>query len=501
MRKIVECVPNFSEGRREGVVEAIASAIESANVTMLDVEMDADHNRSVITFVGPPEAAVLGAFRGIEKAVELIDLNVHEGAHPRLGAADVVPFVPVSGVGMEECIDLARRLGRMVWERLRVPVYFYEHAATREERRSLPKVRKGQFEGLREEVRTNPERAPDLGERELHPTAGAVVIGAREPLIAFNVNLDTRDVKIAKAIAKRIRERSGGMPGVRALGFEIGEKNCVQVSMNLVDFRRTNMSAAYSEIARIASKEHGVDVLGSEVVGLVPLDAVSGAFTDLIRAEGFTPDQILEVKMERMSRLHQLRVDDLVSRLASSDPTPGGGSAAALALALGVGLTKMAALHTNRKSGVDPIPVDRMADLLTGALTNIQKDTDAFDRVMHAYRLPRTTQEEREARKEAISGALRGAAEVPLSVMRDALEAMRLLRDVSERCDRNIISDVESAAHMLNAAFLSAMANVRVNVRSLKGRGDDLLTEAETYREEWDQLYGRVLQQHQERGV
>jgi glutamate formiminotransferase len=466
--------------------------IESAGVTVLDEEMDADHNRSVITFVGAPENVVQAAFNGISKAVELIDLNKHEGEHPRIGAADVVPFVPISGVTMDECVVLAKELGKLVWERLRVPIYFYESAATRPERRALPELRKGEFEGLREEVKVNPERAPDIGEKELHQTAGATVIGARAPLIAFNVNLKTQDIKIAKGIAKRIREKDGGMPGVRALGFELKEKGCVQVSMNLVDYHKTNMSEAYARVLEVATKEFNVEVLESEVVGLVPMEAVDSAFVSLIRAVGFKPGQILELRIDEKAKLHQLKLDDFISRLASSDPTPGGGSASALALALGAALMKMVALHTNTKGNakIETLHVD---DILSHAQTRIQEDAESFDRVMGAFKLPKSTDEEKAVRKKEINASFKAAADVPLSVMKDVIASGRMLTRIVEVCEKSVLSDVTVAAHMLNAAFHGASANVRINALSLKEEGKDYLSISTALGEEWGPIYRKVL--------
>jgi len=296
--RIVECVPNFSEGRRKEVVDAIADAGRSvAGVTVLDVEMDANHNRSVITLVGDPDAAAEAAFRMAAKAVALIDLNVHRGEHPRIGALDVCPFIPIRGVAMDDCVRLARDLGRRLADELGVPVYLYEAAATRPERRALPDIRKGEFEGLKVEVETNPDRAPDFGPPRLHPTAGASVVGARPPLIAYNVNLGTADVKVAKAIAKRVREKDGGLPAVRALGFELRDRGLVQVSMNLVNYKVTSIAAAFDAVSRHAA-ERNVPVVASEIVGLLPADALPPDAVARLKLENFRPDQILENRLK-----------------------------------------------------------------------------------------------------------------------------------------------------------------------------------------------------------
>ena len=296
-REIVECVPNFSEGRRKEVVDAIADAIRFVPGTkLLDVEMDANHNRAVVTFIGDRKAVAEAAFRGAEKAVALIDLTVHRGEHPRIGALDVCPFVPVSGVTMEECVAIARAVGERIARELKVPVYLYEEAATRPERRALPDSRKGEFEGLREEIKTNPERAPDFGPRQLHPTAGASVVGARAPLIAFNVNLGTPDVQVAKKIAHAIRESSGGLKYVRAKGFALKDRGIVQVSMNMINYKGTPLFRAY-ELIKAEAERYGVPIVGSEIVGLVPLDAVVDSAGFYLKLENFKVEQILETRL------------------------------------------------------------------------------------------------------------------------------------------------------------------------------------------------------------
>jgi glutamate formiminotransferase len=296
-REIVECVPNFSEGRRKEIVDAITAAIAFVNgVKVLDVEMDANHNRAVVTFIGDRRAIAEGAFRGAQKAVELIDLNVHRGEHPRIGALDVCPFVPISAVTMEDCVAIARAVGERIAKELEVPVYLYEEAATRPDRRALPDIRKGEFEGLREAIKADPSRAPDFGPRELHATAGATVVGARAPLIAFNVNLGTKDVKIAKNIAKAIRESDGGLKYVRAKGFELKDRGIVQVSMNMTNYKGTPLFRAY-ELIKVEAERYGVAIVGSEIVGLVPLEAVVDVGEFYLKLEKFKVDQILETRL------------------------------------------------------------------------------------------------------------------------------------------------------------------------------------------------------------
>ncbi len=295
MDKIVECVPNFSEGRRKEVVEEIANAIAGAGVRILDREMDADHNRSVITFAGAPAAVEEGAFRGIQAAARLIDLDTHRGEHPRIGASDVVPFVPVSGVTMEDCIAMAKRAGERVARELDIPVYLYERAATRPERRDLAYIRRGEYEGLKKEIATNPDRVPDFGPRRLGK-AGATVIGARPYLIAYNVNLATSDLAIAKDIARTIREKTGGLKAVKAKGFMLHERNIAQVSMNLTDFNVTGMLTAFNTVKAEAEKR-GVQVLESELIGLVPLEALTQIATQSLKLPTLNASQVVEMKI------------------------------------------------------------------------------------------------------------------------------------------------------------------------------------------------------------
>jgi glutamate formiminotransferase len=297
MVEVVECVPNFSEGRRPEVVEALAQAIASVEgVQLLDREMDASHNRSVITFIGSRAAVAEAAFQGAKKAVELIDMNLHRGEHPRIGALDVLPFVPIAGVAMEACVALAREVGQRIAEELQVPVYLYARAATRPDRRILADIRRGEYEGLKSEIETVPDRRPDFGPARLHPTAGAIAVGARPILIAWNVNLATTDLGLAKRIAKEIRESDGGFPAVQAKGFELKDKGLVQVSMNALDYRATNLVTVFDAIkARAAAA--GVGIAGTEVVGLIPLDALLDAANAYFHLKDFQRGQILEARL------------------------------------------------------------------------------------------------------------------------------------------------------------------------------------------------------------
>lgn len=291
---LVECVPNFSEGRDAAVVDSIAAAIRSVNgLALLGCERDRDHNRCVITFAGAPEAVLEGALAGVAKAVELIDLTAQRGVHPRIGAADVVPFVPVSGITMDDCVRLAWRAGEEIWRRFRVPVYFYEAAARQSDRARLETIRRGQFEGLRDAVRVDPARRPDVGGAELHPTAGATVVGARKFLIAYNINLSTPDVGIAKRIARTIRASSGGLPSVKAMGVLLASRNQAQVSMNLTDFETTPVHVVFEAVKREAAR-HGASIFSSELIGLIPRQALDMAAGVDLQWENLRPDSVLE---------------------------------------------------------------------------------------------------------------------------------------------------------------------------------------------------------------
>jgi glutamate formiminotransferase len=297
MPKIVECVPNFSEGRRTDVIESIVNEVKSVEgVRLLDYEYDGDHNRSVVTFVGEPEKVKEAAYKAISKASELIDMNKHKGEHPRIGASNVVPFIPISEVTMDDCVNLAKELGEEVAGKLNIPVFLYEAAAAKPERKNLANIRKGQYEGLKEDIKKDPERKPDFGPDELHPTAGATVIGARMPLVAYNVNLGTDDIEVAKKIAKAIRFKDGGLRYVKALGFEIKERNIVQVSMNLTNYEKTPVFRVF-EMIRTEAERFGVPVIGSEVIGLIPMNALIEVADHYLKLEDFKKDQVLENKL------------------------------------------------------------------------------------------------------------------------------------------------------------------------------------------------------------
>src|SRR5512140_1050279 len=343
---LVECVPNFSEGRDKAKVDAIIDAMKVPGVWLLDREMDADHNRCVITLVGDREAIAEAAIRGVGKAAELIDLTRHQGAHPRMGAADVIPFIPIEGVTLDDCVTIARKVGEEIWKRYQIPIYFYEAAATRPERVGLENIRRGQFEGIRDEIATKPERKPDIGEARVHPTAGATVVGARKFLIAYNVFLNTTDVDIAKKVAKAVRFSSGGLRFVKGAGFSV--RGLAQVSMNLTDFEQTPIARVFEYVKREAAR-YGVQPLSSEIVGLVPKKALEEAAEWFLQVENFDASLILENRLSAImsgkAAVGGLRagVEPFVEQLAAPTPTPGGGSASAAAGAMAAALAHMVA--------------------------------------------------------------------------------------------------------------------------------------------------------------
>jgi glutamate formiminotransferase/formiminotetrahydrofolate cyclodeaminase len=468
MRKVVECVPNFSDGRRPEVIERIVSAIKSVNgIAMLDQEMDKDHNRAVISFVGEPEAALEAAFKACRLAAELIDLTKHQGEHPRIGATDVIPFVPISGVTAQECVELAQRLGKKIADELGIPVYLYELAATRPDRQDLAAIRQGEFEGLREAIRTDPERAPDFGRPEVHPTAGATVVGVRAPLIAYNVNLATTDVKVAERVAKAVRFRDGGFRFAKALGFAVKEKGCVQVSVNMTDYTRTPLYRVFETVKREAAR-WGVNVIESEIVGLVPQGALNACARYYLQLNSFKRDQILENRLVPARTL-----PDFLNDVASSAPAPGGGSVAALNGALGTALMTMVCNLTIGKKGYEEFEEELTAlkDRLTATRERftdlIDEDAEAFKKVMAAYKRPKMSESEKQERELAISEALKVAAETPFRTMSLALDTLQQCRPVVEYGNKNSVSDAGVGAMNLLSALLAARLNVLINLGSI----------------------------------
>jgi glutamate formiminotransferase / formiminotetrahydrofolate cyclodeaminase len=484
MRRLIECVPNFSEGRDKAKVDALIQKMASVpGVWVLDHEMDPDHNRCVITLAGEPDAVAEAAILGTGKAMELIDMNEHKGAHPRVGATDVVPFIPVQGVTLEDCVGLARRVGDEIWKRYRIPIFYYEAAATRPDRVNLENVRRGQFEGMKEELKKNHDRQPDVGEPKMHPTAGVTVVGARKFLVAYNVNLNTPDVGIANKIAKAIRFSSGGLRYVKSMGVELKARNLAQVSINLTDYEQTPMHRVY-EIVKREAERYGAMPVGSEIVGLVPKKAIEMAADYFLQLENFSPDQVFENKLalalagapanEKKDGKLAAMARPFVDVVGEPTATPGGGSVAAFAAALAAALGKMVAglshkkksqaAYTDRLLGhVDALR--READALTEA---IDADAASYDAVMTAFKLPQGNTDEIARRDAEIQKTTIGAAEVPLRVAERAVALLERLRQLETIAAASMKSDLKVARLMAAAGAEGAMANVEINLDGIK---------------------------------
>ena len=541
MRQLVECVPNISEGRDQRIIdEVVRQAAEVEGVTLLDVDPGADTNRTVITFVGGPDAVVEGALRLIKKAAELIDMRKHTGAHPRQGATDVCPFVPVSGVSMEDCAELARRLGRRVGEELGIPVYLYEHAAARPERRSLAEIRVGEYEAWPAKT-GRPEFAPDFGPAEFLPRTGAVVIGAREFLIAYNVDLNTRDGKLAHQVALDIREggrllrdgrgkivrddqgkkvrQPGLLKNCRAVGWYIDEYGQAQISINLTDYHVTPMHLAFDTCCEVAAG-YGMRVTGSEIVGLVPLEAMLQAGRHYLEKQGrwsgvpekelvhiathslglddvspFKPqEKIIEYAVAGdASSLVAMSCSDFTDELSSDSPAPGGGSVASLCGALSAGLAAMVASLTRAKDGYEEQQAElegvatRAQRLKDDFLLDVDRDTEAFNLLMAAMRMKKKTEEEAAARREAIREATEEATRIPLGVLERSVEALGMAAAVAGKGLQSSLSDAGVSALAARACAEGAAYNVLINLQGLepsdfteetRRRADGLLRQA-----------------------
>jgi glutamate formiminotransferase/formiminotetrahydrofolate cyclodeaminase len=485
-----ESVPNFSEGRDSRRIEQIVAPARSVpGVTVLDVERNPDHHRSVVSLVGEGAPLVEAVFRMMTKAVELIDLRLHKGEHPRMGAVDVVPFVPLGDAPMSEAVRLAETLAERVWSELRVPVYLYAAAARRPERADLAVVRQGEFEGLGRVIATDPARRPDIGEPALHPSAGAVAIGARPVLIAYNAYLTTPDVAIAKRIAKAVRARDGGLVEVKALGFEIAERSRAQVSMNLTDYRRTPVHRALEAVRREAAR-YGVGVEESEVVGLIPEDALFDAAEFYLQLNRFERGQILERKLRSLASasgaeippavgpedvaLSALPLPAFTARLAARTSTPGGGSASALAGALGAALGEMVlAFSAPARAALSPALATahrELGEACTAFLSYIDEDSRAYE-AMRAARRERTARPDDPAAASAYIRSLQRAAEVPLESARLARRCATVLESVRGETKAALGSDLVTALALLRAAAEGALANVAINLDELRAAG------------------------------
>jgi glutamate formiminotransferase/formiminotetrahydrofolate cyclodeaminase len=481
--KLVECVPNFSEGRRPEIVAKIRDAIAAVkDVHVLDVSSDQSHNRTVITFVVPVESAVDAAFAGIRAAREHIDLTQHKGEHPRMGAADVVPFIPLEGSTMEDCVVLARQLGERVGRELEIPVFLYERAATRPDRENLADVRRGEFEGLRDEIGTNPNRVPDFGPKKIHATAGAVAIGARPFLVAYNVYLGpASNLPVAKDVAKAVRGSSGGLRYVKGLGLEVDGQ--AQVSMNLVDTERTPLHRAFDAV-KMEAEARGVSPTWSEIVGLVPERALFDTAARHVQLRDFKPEMVLEHKVRAAVQGGE-SLGGFIAAVAGPTPAPGGGSVAALAGALGAALAQMVAGLTIGKKKYAAVESEMkeialQATALVNELTSLMKrDAEAYGEVMKAYKLPGEKADEAAAKKQAVDTALVGAAAVPLETGRACVRVLELAAATAARGNTNAVSDAGVAALLAEAACRGAVYNVRINVSAMddKSKGARLLEE------------------------
>jgi len=485
---LVECVPNFSEGRDPAKVDAIVEAMKVPGVFLLDREMDADHNRCVITLVGERDPIQEAAIRGVGKAAELIDLTKHQGAHPRMGAADVVPFIPIDGVTIEDCVAMSRHVGAEIWKRFQIPVYLYEAAAATPERQNLENIRRGQFEGIRAEIATNPSRKPDFGEARVHATAGATVVGARKFLIAYNVFLNTPDVDIAKKIAKTVRFSSGGFRFVKGAGFLV--RGLAQVSMNLTDFEQTPVHRVFEAVKREAAR-YGVTPVASEIVGLIPKKALEAAAEWFLQVENFDSSLILENRlaavMSGKMAVGGLRagVEPFIEQLAAPTATPGGGSAAAASGAMAAGLANMvAAMSRGKKAYMQheaalSAAIARLGQLREELKAAIDADAESYNLVMKAYKAAKDSNNKDSNNKDsqgkasqngdaAINAALKQATSVPLGVAERAAEVARIAGMLAPITNPNMKSDLTTAVALAQAGLTGALANVEINLESLK---------------------------------
>ena len=484
---LVECVPNFSEGRDAAKVDAIIAAMKVPGVYLLDREMDSDHNRCVITLVGEREAILEGAIRGVGKAAELIDLNTHQGAHPRMGAADVVPFIPIDGVTLADCVAMAKQAGAEIYKRYGVPVYLYEAAATRPERQGLENIRRGQFEGIRAEIATNPARLPDFGEAALHATAGATVVGARKALIAYNVFLNTADVEIAKKIAKAVRFSSGGFKFVKGAGFLV--RGQAQVSMNLTDFEQTPIHRVFEFVKREAAR-YGVVPVSSEIVGLIPKQALEQAAEWFLQVENFDSSLILENRLASVmggkTAIGGLRagIEPFIEQLAAPTATPGGGSAAAASGAMAAGLASMVASMSRGKKAwlayetQHSEAIARLANLREELKAAIDADATSYNAVMASYKAAKVSDDG----KTLINAALREAAGVPLGVAEKSSEVTRIAESLRTITSPMMASDLTTSIALAGAAIKGALANVEINLKSMQEESiEELSAEDEAF--------------------
>ncbi len=557
MKQLIECVPNFSEGRDLAVIKQITDVVEG--VKLLDVDPGAATNRTVVTFVGEPAAVIEAAFQAIKKACELIDMSKHNGEHPRMGATDVCPLIPIAGISMEETAEWARRLGERVGRELNLPIYLYEAAASRPERQNLATIRAGEYEGLPEKL-ANPDWKPDFGPASFNSKSGATVIGARDFLIAYNVNLNTTSVRRANSVAFDVREKgrvlndpttgkplldasgeplrqAGTLKGVKAIGWFIDEYGIAQISMNITDANATPLHLAFEECCKSADRR-GMRVTGSELVGLVPLNAMLEAGRYFLKKQArsvgvsesalvkiaiksmgldeltpFDPQQkIIEYNLEKGNPANAKKLihKDLVSfadETASESPAPGGGSISAYVGALGASLATMVANLSSHKRGWDERwkefsdAAERGQHLKDALLHSVDEDTDAFNLIMAAFSMPKTSPEEKAARKAAIQSGTRTAIEVPFKVMKLAFESFPLIRQMVETGNPNSVTDAGVGALCARAAVRGAFMNVQVNASGLddKEYAAQVLTAGRKMAEAADVMEREILEMVEKR--
>jgi glutamate formiminotransferase/formiminotetrahydrofolate cyclodeaminase len=456
MDRLIECVPNFSEGRDQGILRALIDAVTStAGVALLDHSTDADHHRSVLTFCGGPDAIIEAAFRAVQIATELIDLRTHVGVHPRIGATDVVPFIPIRGTTMQDCVQLAKRLGERVGRELEIPVFLYERAAGRADHIPLEAVRRGGLEGLAFRMESDPGWIPDFGPPRLHQSAGAIAIGARPPLIAYNVNLCSTEVDQARSIARAVRHSSGGLPFVKAIGVELSSRGMVQVAMNLTDYLVTPILTAFQWVKAEATKR-GIEVAGSELVGLVPEAALGHAAAASLQLERFDSSQVLETRIAEsvLSKQPEHTLSDFLASVADAKPTPAGGSVAAFVGALAASLGVMGA-----RLGGQLDREQRLLELSRQLYRLVQADTDAYTGLMDAYKIPKQHPD----RLHAISIGLQRATEVPLEIAELSCEVARFLHTLRDGTKPTIHSDLTVGLTIALAAAQAGLVTVRTN--------------------------------------
>ena len=480
MDRIVECVPNFSEGRKAETVEALVAAIRSVSgCVVLDQQSDADHNRTVITFVGTPEAVAEAAFVAAREALQRIDLTTHRGEHPRVGATDVIPFVPIRKVSIEDCVQIAREVGRRLAEELRIPVFLYEHAASAPFRRRIEDIRREDLEGLAERMRMDPRWAPDFGDARLHRTAGATVVGARRPLIAYNVNLASQDLNIAKAIAQTVRESDGGLRSVKAVGISLKSRGIVQVSMNLTNYEETPVYVAF-EAVKAEGLKRGVAVQSSEVIGLIPEDAVAQIAGHFLQLEKFETEQVLEARMmQALTQDLSAMISPFLEAVSAPMPGPGGASVAATAAACAVSLGVMVSevlLHDEaqapKKEAIQETRkvFSRLRDNLHAA---VREDAQAYAGLLEAYKRSKLDPD----RPAAIQQAMDAAIAVPLAILEWSVEGMEALRQFIPSASEHLATDLKVGALLAQAAGHAAIAVIKTNLASVKDdpRGPSLL--------------------------